>query len=213
MSSTSLLISVLGTSLLAASAVGGAEPVRLFDGHSLKGWVGDTEHVWRVQDGAIVAGSLTHRAERNEFLSTEREFGDFDLTLKFKITGKDRVNAGVQFRTKRIPNHHEVIGYQADIGPGYYGCLYDESRRRKILAKPNAATLEKALKAVGSDGWHTYRIRAQGDHIQLWLNGVQTVDYHEPDPKIARRGVIAVQIHGGMQAIIAYKDIVLTPLE
>ena len=186
--------------------------IRLFDGRTFKGWEGDTQTTWRIEDGAIVAGSLEEPTPRNEFLCTRQRFGDFELRLKFKITGDRRVNGGVQFRTERIPNHHEVIGYQADIGPGYFGALYDESRRRKILAAADQATTRRALAAVGKDGWHTYRIRAEGNHVELWLNGVQTVDYREPDPNIARDGIIAIQIHAGMQAIIAYKDIVIRPL-
>ncbi len=122
------------------------------------------------------------------------------------------MNAGVQFRTRRIPNHHEVSGYQADISPEYDGHLYDESRRRKFLAQSAKATQEKAQQAVGSDGWNLYRIRAEGDRIQLWLNGVQTVDYTESDQAIERDGIIALQIHGGMKATIAYKDIVIRDL-
>jgi hypothetical protein len=189
-----------------------ADPVSLFDGKTFQGWEGDTKGTWRIENGAITAGSPDKAVPRNEFLSTKQRFENFDLRLKFKITGDKHVNAGVQFRTERIPDHHEVIGFQADIGPGYYGALYDESRRRKILAKPDKETTAKALAAVGKDGWHTYRIRAQGNHIQLWLNGVQTVDYTEKDPKIAKDGIIAIQIHGNMQAVIAYKDIVIEKL-
>ena len=63
----------------------------------------------------------------------DQEYGDFELRLKFKLLGGDGANAGVQFRTKRIPNHHEVTGYQADMGAGWWGALYDESRRNKML--------------------------------------------------------------------------------
>lgn len=189
-----------------------AGPVPLFDGKTFEGWQGDTRTTWRIEDGMIVAGSHDKPAARNEFLSTTRRFGNFDLRLKFKITGDKNINAGVQFRTERIPDHHEVIGYQADIGPGYHGALYDESRRRTILAKPDKETTDKALAAVGEDGWNSYRILASGGHIQLWLNGVKTVDYEEKDPGIAPDGVIAVQIHGGMQAVIAYKDITIEEL-
>lgn len=203
-------LTALVLAILAASA--GAGPVSLFDGKTTKGWEGDTKNTWRIEDGMIVAGSADKQVPRNEFLSTTKRFENFDLRLKFKITGDKHVNAGVQFRTERIPDHHEVIGYQADIGPGYYGALYDESRRRKILAKPDKETTAKALAAVGEDGWHRYRIRAKGNRIQLWLNGVKTVDYVEKDAKIARDGIIAVQIHGKMQAVIAYKDITIEEL-
>src|SRR5574342_448344 len=64
---------------------------------------------------------LYNKIARNEFLCTTRTFGDFELRLKFKLLGGDSANAGVQFRTKRIPNNHEVIGYQADMGSGWWG--------------------------------------------------------------------------------------------
>lgn len=174
----------------------------LFDGKSFKGWEGNLDW-FRIEDGAIVAGTLERAIPRNEFLCTEKRYGDFELRLKFKLLGEG-ANAGVQFRTERIPNHHEVRGYQADMGDGWWGSLYDESRRNKILAKADEKLIEKILKR---DDWNEYRIRAVGPRIQLWINGEQTVDYTEPDDDIARTGIIAVQIHGGPPSEAWYKDI------
>lgn len=187
-----------------------ARPIALFDGKTFAGWEGDTDKTWRIEDGAIVGGSLEVTVPRNEFLATTREFENFELRLKYKLTGVEGfINGGVQFRTQRIPNHHEVRGYQADLGAGYDGHLYDESRRNRMLASPAPETLKKALK---KDDWNEYRIRAEGPRIQLWLNGVPTVDYTEADPTIPRQGVIALQIHGGCKAIVRYKDITLQEL-
>jgi hypothetical protein len=55
-------------------------------------------------------------------------------------------------------------------------------------------------------------IRAEGRRIQLWINGVQTVDYTEEDPTIETTGVIALQIHGGPPGEAWYKDITLVDL-
>ena len=182
------------------------EPMKLFDGKTFTGWEGNTQTVWRIEDGALTAGSLDKRQEKNDFLATTKEYSDFELTLKWRLQGTEGfVNGGVQFRTKRIPNHHEVSGYQADLGAGFDGALYDESRRNKILAKPSDEVLAKALKPLGQ--WNEYRIRAEGPRIQLWLNGVQTVDYTEEDPQIDMSGIIAVQIHGAATSIVQYKDI------
>jgi outer membrane protein assembly factor BamB len=184
--------------------------VPLFDGTSLAGWEGDTAKTWRVEDGSIVGGSLETTVPRNEFLCTAKTYSDFDLTLRFKLVGDPaRVNAGVQLRTKRIPNHHEVSGYQADIGQGYWGALYDESRRNKVLAGPPKGLLPAVVK---HDDWNEYRVRAEGPRIRLWLNGVPTVDYTEPDDTIERSGVIALQVHGGAKAKVWYKDIVIREL-
>jgi hypothetical protein len=184
-----------------------AAPVQwLFDGTSLSGWNGDTKDTWRIEDGAIVAGSPTVAAPRNEFLATNRTFGDFELRFEYRIDASKSRNAGVQFRTVRIPNHHEVIGYQADIGDDYDGCLYDESRRNRVLATASKEAIAQAI-AKAKDGWNEYVIRCEGPRIQLSINGVKTVDYTESDATIPQEGVIALQIHGQMVGTVRYRNI------
>jgi hypothetical protein len=202
-----IVVAVLFASSLRAAGPA-EERISLFDGQSFAGWEGNLK-MFRLEDGAIVGGNLKERIPNNEFLCTTKEYENFELRLKFKVLGEG-VNAGVQFRTKRIPNHHEVIGYQADIGQKYWGALYDESRRKKILAQP---TPEILAKAAQPDDWNDYVIRAEGNRIQLWLNGVQTVDYTENDEGIEKRGVIAVQIHGGPPSEAWYKDISIVELK
>lgn len=181
--------------------------VPLFDGQTLNGWEGNLK-VFRVQDGAIVGGELTKGLPHNEFLATTRQYGDFELRLKFKVLGKG-VNAGVQVRTRRVPNHHEVVGYQADLGEGLWGCLYDEGRRGMLVRAPT----EAISKLVKRGDWNDYVIRCQADRVQLWVNGRQTVDYTERDAAIPRTGVIALQIHGGPASEAWYKDIQIRELK
>ena len=201
----------LGLILLCGLCMAADEPAKeaivLFDGKSLDGWEGNLSS-FRVQEGAIIGGTLAERIPRNEFLCTRKEYADFELKLKFKLLGQG-ANAGVQIRSRRIPNHHEVIGYQADMGDGWWGALYDESRRRKVLAAPEKDVIEKALKR---GDWNEYLIRCQGRRIQLWINGVQTVDYTEPDETLEQKGLIGLQIHGGPPSEAWYKDITLRPL-
>ena len=203
-----LLATTLTLALCAASAL--AAPTPIFDGKTFNGWEGDTTKTWRIEDGALVGGSLAEKVPHNEFLATTKQYGNFELRLKFKLTGSDgMINGGVQFRSQRIADHFEMIGYQADLGEGYYGSLYDESRRKKILVAADKEALAKVLKI---DEWNDYRIRCEGRHIQLWINGVQTVDYTEPDEAIEQTGFIAVQIHGGGKAVASYKDLVIEEL-
>ncbi len=183
--------------------------VPIFDGKTLQGWEGN-DAMFRVQDGAIVAGKLDERIPNNEFLCTTKTYKDFELRMKVKAIGEG-VNAGIQFRTRRIPNHHEVIGYQADVGAGWWGKLYDESRRRRILAAPDDSVKEDEL--VRNGEWNDYVIRCEGPRVQLWLNGVQTVDFTETDDNIEREGVIAVQIHSGPPSEAWYKDIRIKSLD
>ena len=182
--------------------------VAIFDGRTFAGWEGDRT-IFRIQDGAIVGGTLKDKIARNEFLCTTRMYGDFELRLQVKLLGGDRANAGIQFRTRRIPNHHEVSGYQADMGVGWWGALYDESRRNKVLKGPDQEKMKGIIKV---DDWNDYVIRAEGRRIQLWVNSVQTVDYVEEDTNIESSGLICVQIHGGPPSEAWYKDITLVDL-
>ena len=201
-----VLLTVWGLPPPLQGQTGTSPPISgLFDGKTFKGWEGNMD-VFRIQDGAIVAGSFAAKIPRNEFLCTTRSYGDFELKLRVKLLGGDRANAGVQFRTRRIPNHHEVSGYQADMGTGWWGALYDESRRNKILSGPDQ---ERIRTLVRHDDWNEYVVRAHGDRIQLRLNGVQTVDYREPDPGVDRAGLICVQIHSGPPSEAWYKDITI----
>ena len=189
------------------SAEGKAVPI--FDGKSFAGWEGNLA-VFRIEGGAIVGGSLKEKIARNEFLCTTATYGDFELRLRVKLLGGDAANAGVQFRTKRIPQDHEVSGYQADMGTGWWGALYDESRRKKVLKGPDQNAMKNVVRA---GDWNDYLIRAEGRHIQLSINGVQTVDYVEADPSVDGSGVICPQIHAGPPSEAWYKDITLLDLK
>ena len=174
----------------------------LFDGKTLAGWHGNTD-IFRVENGEIVGGNLKDKVPQNEFLRTDKTYGDFELRLQFKLLGASP-NAGVQIRTKEIPGDHEVSGYQADLGPGWWGCLYDESRRNRVLAGPTA---EKRGEPVRENEWNDYRILCEGPRIRLWVNGVPTVDYTEMDESIPLQGIIAVQVHAGEPMEARYRNL------
>jgi catechol 2,3-dioxygenase-like lactoylglutathione lyase family enzyme len=191
------------------STVGGESARPLFDGRTLAGWEGNTA-TWRAEDGAIVAGALDRLQPHNEFLATTADFGDFELRLQYKVEGTGGfVNGGVQFWSQRVPGGFEVSGYQADLGAGTDGNLYDESRRGANLATPPPEVRDRVLRP---GGWNDYRIRAEQGHIQIWLNGVKTVDYTERTQGIPQRGKFALQIHGGANTKVSYRNLELEAL-
>ena len=201
----SLLLS-LATSLCAAPAT------TLFDGRTLTGWEGDPNW-WRVADGALTGGSTTEKVPRNFFLATTRSFQNFDLRLKLKLTGVPNtgmINSGVQIRSLRVPADTEMSGYQVDAGDKWWGKLYDESRRNKVIAdSPNSAAVTASIRP---GDWNDYRILAEGPRIRSWINGVPALDYTETDPAIALDGKIALQIHSGGIALVQVKDVTVVEL-
>jgi hypothetical protein len=202
-------------SLLAAgcATVLSAAEVSLFDGRTFRGWEGDTNKTWRIEQGAFTGGSLTDKVPRNEFLRSTRRYTNFVLRVRVKLTGTAAggfVNAGVQVRSQpAVQPPNEMVGYQCDIGEGLWGALYDESRRNKILIKPDPKAVEQAVK---KDDWNQYVIRGEGRRLRAWINDVAMIDYTEPDEAIPQHGLIGLQIHSGGPALVAYKDISIEEL-
>ncbi len=166
------------------------------------------EKWWREHDGVIIGGSLDEWIPTNTFITSRQRFADFEMNLQVKLVGGSPPNAGIQIRSERIPNHHEMVGYQADVGPDYWGKLYDESRRNRVIGEWVNAAAEKAVKP----GWNDYRIRAEGSRIRIWINGVLTCDFVETDPDIPLEGLIALQTHSGDPFEVHYRNIGIMPL-
>jgi len=179
------------------------EFVHLFDGKTFDAWNGDMDF-WSIEDGAIKGGTLKEKVARNQYLRTKKEYGDFELRLEFKLVGVDRTNGGIDIRAAQMPNSHEMIGYQADLGTGWWGCLYEHGRGRNILAGPEK---DDRAKPVLAGQWNNYRIRCKGNRVQFWINGVQTVDYTEQEPDIPVKGIIALQVHGNIAMVAEYRNI------
>lgn len=208
-------VAATATAPLLIRKAAGAEPSRgprkLFDGATFEGWEGETKKTFRIEQGAIVGGTLKERVPHNEFLCTTKSFTNFILKAECRLLGA--ANGGIQFRSKRVPNHFEVSGYQADMSVGddggYWGCLYDESRRNRVLVRPPRELIVRTRKP---EEWNLYEIRCEGPRVQLFLNGVQTVDYTETDETISRTGILAVQIHGGGPSEAWYRNITIEEL-
>jgi putative membrane-bound dehydrogenase-like protein len=167
-----------------------------FNGKDLDGWEDRDMSLWHVENGEIV-GKTTGLKE-NHFLISKMIVGDFKLTVQIKLVD-DTGNSGIQFRSAPLENG-EMKGYQADVGPGWWGRLYEE-QGREILSEP------KTKDAVKPGDWNTYEIIANGDHIETRINGKPCVNLN--DPPGAKRGAIAFQLHAGGATEVRIKDIKL----
>lgn len=171
------------------------ESVRtLFNGQDLAGWRGDGQ-LWSVDNGEIVGRSPG--IKHNAFLVNELAVEDFRLTLDVKLTPNNE-NSGIQFRSQPQANG-EVKGYQADVGAGWWGKLYEELGRGLLWKEPGDAH-------VKVDDWNTYEIVAVGSRIRTWVNGKPCVDLDDP---AVHGGVIAFQIHSGGPLEVRYRNIKL----
>lgn len=170
-----------------------------FNGKDLTGWKGDKK-LWKVENGEIVGTSPG--IKHNEFLKSHLIVKDFKFTVKVKLTPND-ANSGIQFRSEALPDG-EVKGYQADMGKGWWGKLYEERARGLLWKRPGDQHVK-----VGE--WNTYEIVAVGSKIRTYLNGKLCVDLEDPPGK--KQGIIALQIHSGGKMEVRFKDLKLELIE
>ena len=221
-------------SLLAASVAAGAsaQPATqsLFDGRTLTGWEGSAQS-WRVEDGAITGAIADgQKLARNEFIWWQGEVADFELYAEFRLSGVTSANSGIQFRSLRLPDGL-AKGYQADMDQGaiWLGRIYDEHGRALLVERgarvaiapdgrrwtePFADAADYASLARPAGAWNTYRILAQGPHVEVWINGrrVSVLEDHQADAaKYA--GKLALQLHSGPGPVkVQFRNLQLTPL-
>jgi hypothetical protein len=169
--------------------------VSFFNGKDLNGWDGDPR-LWKVENGEIVGTSPG--LKRNEFLRGPLVAGDFTLSLQVKLT-PNAGNSGIQFRSEALPGG-EMKGYQADVGAGWWGKLYEEHGRALLWDKSGEAH-------VKPDDWNDYEIIAKGSKIQTKINGHLCVDLD--DPQGAKSGIIGLQLHSGGPFQVRYRNIKL----
>jgi hypothetical protein len=226
---------ILLLALLAVPSLAGE--TQLFNGKDLTNWEGDPKF-WSVVDGAITAKSSPENpVPHNTFITWKGgEPADFTLNLKFKMTpGDDKkyTNSGIQYRSKVVDASKFIVGgYQADFeyGDKYSGILYEEKgrgilalRSQKVVIKQGEKPAKPILEitgktgddkeiqaAINKDDWNEYKIVAQGNHVQHFINGKLTADVTDETAEAPKSGVIAFQMHAGPPMQVQFKDIILT---
>jgi sugar phosphate isomerase/epimerase len=202
----------------------------IFNGKDLTGWDGDSRF-WSAKDGAIRGETSIGNIPSNNTFCIWRggKLKDFELKVKFRIQNG---NSGIQYRSKDLGEWH-VGGYQAEVenSPGKVGFLYDERGRaglanvgefvvidengkKNVISK--VSDKDELIKAgyYKEKDWNEYYIIAQGNHIVQYLNGYQTIELIDNDPKGgSREGIFALQIHVGPPMVVEFKDISIKHLQ
>lgn len=215
-----------------AASVGSAEAsglepgfVSLFNGTNLVGWSGDAR-IWSVRDGAITGQSTPDvRVAENNFLIWEGgEPAEFELRLQFKLVGG---NSGIYFHAQpRAPGAkgEALVGPQADFSADHrWTGVLMEYTRREILAERGQEVVIDAqgqkrvtgstgdpaelLKAVKSEDWNDYRVVVGPETVLLEINGVTMCRVTDRDPRRARSGVLALQVHVGPPMTVQFRKI------
>lgn len=222
-----VLLGFVATSAVAQDA--GFKPI--FDGRTLDGWKSPEMSYFSVKDGTITARSTEQNpCKSNQFLVWQLgEVDDFELMLKYRISGSESANSGIQIRS-RVEQDGHAVGYQADIDLAgrYAGALYDE-RGRGMLAERGQKTIvgldgkmthtplgdaDALMNNIKKDDWNDYHIVARGNQIILKVNGQMTAEVIDNEKaQCELSGILALQLHAGPPMTVQFKDIKLKRLE
>ena len=188
----------------------------LFNGQDLTGWEGN-KTVWEVEGQQLVGNTMDKLIDHAVWLTTETHFDNFELTLWVKLIGDANKNSGIYYRGQW--NDDVVVGYEFDIGgwgeedgspaQNWWGELHDPYRREDLWIGPGRNVIDSTYKEAD---WNFIKIRADGNHIQHWLNGHKMVDWYEKDSSIQKSGFIGLQLHDESRFKVYYKDIRLVRL-
>ena len=144
--------------------------VQLFNGENLDGWEIVNDGQFLVEDGVL----KIHRG--TGWLRSSDTFGDFLLTLEFRFLEED-ANSGIFVRTGPTSHDDEEgypdNGYQIqcrDIitGDTPLGNMIDYGAP-PFEHEFNLEALQEAYNPTGE--WQTYEITAQGETLEVKLNG------------------------------------------
>ena len=176
----------------------------LFNGKDLTGWHTQPGGEWKVVDGVIV-GTSASSERRHGLLVSDRELTNFILRLKFRV---HEGNSGLYFRAEETDTNVAVRGFQAEVDrSSAVGGLY-ETAMRGWVRKPDPDVIENILT---HGEWVSITVTAIDDDVTVSLNGT-TVTELLGDKESLKKGRIALQLHGGQNMHVEFKDIAVLEL-
>ena len=174
----------------------------LFNGKDTSGWRALPGGAWEVADGAI-KGTSPKSEPKHGILLSEKSFGDFAVRLKFRVAKGD---SGFYWRAQPVKSNVGVTGFQVEVDTSdETGGLYETGGRGWVV-KPEAPN-----KLYKKGEWNELAVSAHGDRIHVFLNNRESARL-DNDERGNKSGHFGLQLHGGQDMEVYYKDIeILTP--
>jgi hypothetical protein len=195
-------------------SVTGAGVIDLLKGGTLDAWKVPSAR-WQLKEESIVGETGTERLSTPEWIYTKQGFRNFEFTCELKLTGDNRRNTGIYYRVQPISyrgRFEAPSGYEFDAaatGDRLTGSVGDWYVRPSLRISADSAIINKVY---NSDNWNRMTLRARGNRLEYWINGIKVMDYRDEDPKGSREGVIGFQMHDGSVMKAEYRNIRVLPL-
>jgi hypothetical protein len=197
--------------------------IQLIKGDALNDWLVPSSF-WSIRDGVIIGDTRGEKLNASQWLYTKQSFGDFEFTIELKLSGDHRRNTGIYYRVhpflftnaKGTKSYQAPSGYEFDASfhiegnRNDRGALADWYARRSLRILPDQTIINQVYKP---DEWNRMTIRARGNRLEYWINGIKIMDYLDQDTKASKVGVIGFQLHNGSVMKVEYKNSYVRPLK
>lgn len=201
----------------------GAGVIDLLEDGTLNAWTKPSDQ-WYIDKGVIIGNTMGEELKIPEWIYTKQEFGDFEFSCEIKLTGDNRRNSGVYYRVKPFhfedtPRNRSFLapsGYEYDAyvhsppNKNYWASLGDWYARPSLRI---FADQSKISQLYEPEDWNRLCIRARGNRLEYWLNGIKVMDYTDEDPRGSRKGIIGFQIHDGSVMKVEYRKVYVRPID
>lgn len=177
---------------------GAEELPSVFNGEDLAGWKAPKNNRWwSANDGVLEVRSGPKQT--GSILFTEEEYGDFVMTLEFKM-GEGTVDSGVMLRS----DHDQIqIGESGSLKRDMTASPYIPGSGYPVEADGVAELLK-------SKDWNSMTIVAVASNYTVWLNGKFVMNY--ASQTATERGPIGLQLHPGRDMAIDFRNIRIASL-
>jgi hypothetical protein len=182
-----------------------SKTIELFNGKDLKGWSGH-EKYWSVKNGVIV-GKNSEPVKVSTYLVTDEEYGDFRLLATVKLV-RSEMHSGLALWGRLAPEKGDKYTYGGLLVmfPSDWG-LYDLYGRNGI----GDVSGEPAKKIGKQHDWNELEILARGNRLRVAANGVEIMDWTDPQRTDAKAGPIGLQLHSNNEPQeVHFKNLKLT---
>ena len=135
----------------------------------------ENKATWTVTDGFFQAvGKRSHLFYEGEYLKDG--FKNFELEVQvrtFKLA-----NSGIYFHTEYQETGWPNKGMEIQVNNTHIG----EGDYIELKKMASLYGVRNLYKTFGRDGeWMTVKARVESNRVQIWLNGMKTVDYLQPE--------------------------------
>ena len=173
--------------------------VRLFNGHDLTGWEGQTEKYWSIEDGTIRATNREPTPASN-YLFTKASYRHFRLLLEVKQTrgaGFSTMHSAVCALGEKFTDSGEPFGFK---GPLLMFCndwgIWDAHGRNRVFPSGHGGQWQQAAEKIGD--WNRIEILVLGDRLRLAANGALIMDFTDK-PDVLKNSPLGLQLHFNTQ--------------